>query len=565
MPEKISIQKRSLPLLKRLGFDGVDEAIFVLGMHRSGTSWLTGSLQQTGLFLGKHHSWNPHNRKGNRENPDVIELHESILEYNAASWDKPPQGEVVWTKDHEEMAQKIIKDTGRYGVWGVKDPRILFLLEGWKELLTDLRFIGIFRHPLSVWNSLNVRGEIEKERALEMWLLYNSRLLNEYEKKPFPLLCFDWEESILHKRFFDVCDEMGLSADRHQLDFFSAKLRHNTEISSEPLPSQVQYTYQRLPDLCWSGSQMLKKLFSKKNSPAISIVVMVYRMPEQAMKTLESLTASYQQGVSPEDYEIIVVENPSEEMLKAECVHELGDQFRYFSMESNNPSPVNAVNYGIQKARAAVIGLMIDGARLLTPGVIRTALMAYNIDKNAIVSVPGYHLGKELQQQAVDSGYNEDVEKVLLESIQWPSKGYDLFKISCLSGSCAGGFFLPVAESNCVFSPIALLNELGGCDSNFKTPGGGFVNLDLYYRLCNHPDTKLFLLPGEGTFHQYHGGVTTSKAHRNREKLMREMREEYQQLRGHVYSKPDAQAIFLGTVPTQAMPFMLHSIQKALN
>lgn len=309
---------------------------------------------------------------------------------------------------------------------------------------------------------------------------------------------------------------------------------------------------------------MLKKIFGKKRAPAVSIVVMVYRMPEQAMKTLESLTVPYQQGISQQDYEVIVVENPSEEMLQAERVHELGGQFRYFAMDRNEPSPVNAVNYGISKALAPVIGLMVDGARMLTPGIIRTALMAYNIEKNAIVSVPGYHLGKELQQQAVDSGYNEEVEAVLLQSIQWPSKGYDLFNISCLSGSCADGFFLPVAESNCLFAPARLLDELGGCDSGFKTPGGGFVNLDLYNRLCVHPDTNLFLLPGEGTFHQYHGGVTTSKIHGNREELMREMLEEYQRLRGRPHSVADVQAILLGAVPVQAMPFMLHSLQLAL-
>ena len=42
------------------------QAVFVLGMHRSGTSWFTGALQQAGLHLGMHHTWNAHNRKGNK-------------------------------------------------------------------------------------------------------------------------------------------------------------------------------------------------------------------------------------------------------------------------------------------------------------------------------------------------------------------------------------------------------------------------------------------------------------------------------------------------------------------
>ena len=133
-------------------------AVFVLGMHRSGTSWLTGALQQAGLHLGKHHKWNPHNRKGNRENPDAYELHEAILGYNGASWDSPPNKPVIWTDDHRAMAINIVNETGHQGVWGIKDPRTLLVLDGWKELLTDLSFVDIFRHPLSVWSSLKLRG-----------------------------------------------------------------------------------------------------------------------------------------------------------------------------------------------------------------------------------------------------------------------------------------------------------------------------------------------------------------------------------------------------------------------
>ena len=283
------------------------------------------------------------------------------------------------------------------------------------------------------------------------------------------------------------------------------------------------------------------------------------------MKTLESLTVPYQCGVSRDDYEVIIIENPSSEMLDSEWVNGLGDQFRYFAMESNSPSPVDAVNFGIAQARAPVTGLMVDGARLLSPGVLQYALMAYKISENAVVSVPGYHLGEQLQQQAVDSGYNEQVEAELLASINWPSNGYDLFQIACLSGSCAGGFFRPISESNCLFASTKILNELGGCDSGFKAAGGGFVNLDLYRRLCEHPDVQVFLLPGEGTFHQYHGGVTTSKAHGDRDRVIVEMHDEYQQLRGCKFTAPNVQTNLLGNIHKQVMPFVLHSVQRFMN
>ena len=60
-----------------------DRVVTILGMHRSGTSCLTGSLQACGLELGKFHASNKHNKKGNRENQDIIDLHEGTASAGA--------------------------------------------------------------------------------------------------------------------------------------------------------------------------------------------------------------------------------------------------------------------------------------------------------------------------------------------------------------------------------------------------------------------------------------------------------------------------------------------------
>ena len=44
-----------------------DRVVCVLGMHRSGTSCLAGSLEQQGLFLGETNTRGPFNLRGNRE------------------------------------------------------------------------------------------------------------------------------------------------------------------------------------------------------------------------------------------------------------------------------------------------------------------------------------------------------------------------------------------------------------------------------------------------------------------------------------------------------------------
>ena len=141
-----------------------DRVICVLGMHRSGTSCLTGSLQQAGLTLGDCHTWNPHNRKGNRENQAFVDLHDDILRSNGGSWDRPP-ARVRWQSDHYQRARELLAAHADEAAFGFKDPRALLLLAGWKALCPQLEFIGIFRHPGAVAHSLEVRSGSEMSRA----------------------------------------------------------------------------------------------------------------------------------------------------------------------------------------------------------------------------------------------------------------------------------------------------------------------------------------------------------------------------------------------------------------
>src|SRR6266576_5199367 len=96
--------------------------ISVLGMHRSGTSCLAGSLEQQGLFLGEVNTSAPFNRRGNRERFDVMNLQEEILEASGGSWSSPP-AVVEWQEEHVERAQRILAEHAGQPVWGFKDPR----------------------------------------------------------------------------------------------------------------------------------------------------------------------------------------------------------------------------------------------------------------------------------------------------------------------------------------------------------------------------------------------------------------------------------------------------------
>ena len=142
-------------------------------------------------------------------------------------------------------------------------------------------------------------------------------------------------------------------------------------------------------------------LFSKrKRKPRLSIVVIAYNMPRQLQNTLYSLSTAYQQNVEKDDYEVIVMENQSANTLDTSMLEQLQGNFHYHLRQETLPSPVNAINEGISLARGDYIAVMIDGARMVTPGIIHHTLRAFKLSMNAVVAVPGYHLGREIQQES---------------------------------------------------------------------------------------------------------------------------------------------------------------------
>lgn len=334
--------------------------------------------------------------------------------------------------------------------------------------------------------------------------------------------------------------------------------------SGEPTTPKSPYPFSPKPVTRYDKAMPTLADDRTHNTPLISIVLIVYKMAEQAQKTLYSLSTEYQRGVDASDYEVIVVENNSDSPMSEAQATSFAGNFRYFYREETLPTPVNAINFGAEQSRGQFICVMIDGARMVTPGIVAYIKAATLLSNNPVISVPGYHLGHELQQKAVLNGYNREQEQKLLDSISWPDDGYRLFDIACLSGTSAGGFFKPIGESNCVCVSRETYTELGGFDPGFTETGGGQVNLDFYKRAVELPETDLFLLPGEGSFHQLHGGVTTESKGADRDREMTAHFTQYASLRGEAYSPPEKRAVYLGAIPDSALKFIRHGANKVI-
>jgi hypothetical protein len=224
-----------------------DRVVSVLGMHRSGTSCLAGSLEQHGLFLGDVNTAAPWNKRGNRESFAIMDLQGAILEASGGSWDRPPE-HVEWRPEHLDAARALLAEHAERPLWGFKDPRTLLTIEGWRALVPDLEPVGIFRHPLKVAQSLKSRNDLDLEAGLALWRAYNERLLALHDRTPFPIVSFDEEPAVLEEKLAQAAELLGLPGDEATEPFFTEELRQSPA-EGVAVPADVEALHERLREL----------------------------------------------------------------------------------------------------------------------------------------------------------------------------------------------------------------------------------------------------------------------------------------------------------------------------
>lgn len=156
-------------------------AILVAGMHRSGTSALTGALGAMGVALGERLlAPGDDNPKGYWEHEDAVGIHERLLASLGRSWDDVRALPADWqTSDAAhvasgEIVELISRDFAQSDLWAIKDPRICRFLPLWTAATKQLGIrpvvLFVVRRPSEVAASIEVRNHWAPPIGELLWL-----------------------------------------------------------------------------------------------------------------------------------------------------------------------------------------------------------------------------------------------------------------------------------------------------------------------------------------------------------------------------------------------------------
>lgn len=216
--------------------------VVVLGMHRSGTSLITSSLQIMGVELGDELIMRkPDNPKGFFEDNDVVNLNiEMLRQINSCATSLTPIQETDFNALHARgyylrAAELIQKKTKNKEIFGIKDPRLTKLLPFWEKVFArcelDVSYILPIRNPLSVCHSVARRNQFVFELTYLLWLETVIKSLAGTVNKKRVLIDYDIFMDNPHEEVNRISSSLGLPVNQDLLqdfilNFIDKNLRH---------------------------------------------------------------------------------------------------------------------------------------------------------------------------------------------------------------------------------------------------------------------------------------------------------------------------------------------------
>jgi len=181
-----ALLESQLALQRAVDFGGLSSRIvLVLGMHRSGTSALTGMLASSGLDVPVDLMDRPDdviNRKGYWESEGLMQLNDRLFSSLGLHWSTADQLPAGWTDSDAAMLwRRSLISQWQQSCRGlahpvIKDPRLCVLTEGLQPLVqADAVRFTVFlpiRHPLEAARSLQAAQGTDLRQGLQLWVAH---------------------------------------------------------------------------------------------------------------------------------------------------------------------------------------------------------------------------------------------------------------------------------------------------------------------------------------------------------------------------------------------------------
>jgi hypothetical protein len=180
--------------------------LVLAGMHRSGTSLVSGWLHACGLDLGDSFFEPTYgNPLGHFEDLDFVGFHKHMLKKQGLDFVLSPDQRIATDTQDLKEAYALLQTKSDRLQWGWKDPRTTLFLDFWKSRLMDIRVLGLYRSPAAVVASLLRRDQKQPatglkktilpiwhspknrwlaKRYLGTWIRYNTSLLGYADAHP---------------------------------------------------------------------------------------------------------------------------------------------------------------------------------------------------------------------------------------------------------------------------------------------------------------------------------------------------------------------------------------------
>lgn len=274
--------------------------IVVLGMHRSGTSSVTGLLGRCGVWLGREADMtgaSAQNPKGFFERRDMRNICDALLHSAGADWwriadfavDRIPERTLA---EEGEQFSLLTAQMATHGVWAVKEPRLCLLFPVLRQYLDNPVCLVVHRDPLAVAKSLRVRNGFSIFHGLALWEVYMRAALAASEGRPRIVMSYDSlvaapaaeaETLVTRLRGFGM---EGLVADPEVCEFISPSLRHEVR-TEEEADAFLAPAQQRL----WAALVSSEGLVAEAAKPLSSRTTLVLQDFELQQKRQDEVAA----------------------------------------------------------------------------------------------------------------------------------------------------------------------------------------------------------------------------------------------------------------------------------